>query len=72
MNTQGKSIKSVTENMRTTYPVEFIPNARIPCVGPHPKNVVLLARDAFGVLPPVNRLTVAQTVYHFINGNQWR
>lgn len=62
------SDKSVTENTRASYPIEFIPNARIPCVGPHPKNIVLLACDAFGVLPPVSRLTLAQTMYHFISG----
>ncbi|GJP37795.1 hypothetical protein CLOM_g22204 [Closterium sp. NIES-68] len=60
--------KSVTENTRASYPIEFIPNARIPCVGPHPKNVILLACDAFGVLPPVSRLSLPQTMYHFISG----
>eukprot|EP00897_Mesotaenium_endlicherianum_P006215 jgi/Mesen1/5621/ME000282S04780 len=60
--------KSVTENTRAAYPIEFIPNARIPCVGPHPKNVILLACDAFGVLPPVSKLTLPQTMYHFISG----
>ncbi|KAE8675642.1 Phosphoenolpyruvate carboxykinase [Hibiscus syriacus] len=45
--------KSVTENTRAAYQIEFIPNVKIPCVGPHPKNVILLACDAFGVLPPV-------------------
>ncbi|BFI41806.1 phosphoenolpyruvate carboxykinase (ATP) [Marchantia polymorpha subsp. ruderalis] len=60
--------KSVTENTRAAYPIEFIPNAKIPCVGPHPKNLILLACDAFGVLPPVSRLTLAQTMYHFISG----
>eukprot|EP01018_Ginkgo_biloba_P023997 Gb_40030 [translate_table: standard] len=62
------SDKSITENTRASYPIEFIPNAKIPCVGPHPKNVVLLACDAFGVLPPVSKLTLAQTMYHFISG----
>ncbi|KAG0490230.1 hypothetical protein HPP92_007093 [Vanilla planifolia] len=60
--------KSVTENTRAAYPIEYIPNARIPCVGPHPKNVILLACDAFGVLPPVSKLNLAQTMYHFISG----
>ncbi|KAI5068586.1 hypothetical protein GOP47_0016931 [Adiantum capillus-veneris] len=59
---------SVTENTRAAYPIEYIPNAKIPCVGPHPKNVILLACDAFGVLPPVSKLTLAQTMYHFISG----
>jgi len=62
------SDKSVTENTRAAYPIEFIPNAKIPCVGPHPKNVILLACDAFGVLPPVSKLNLAQTMYHFISG----
>ena len=58
----------VTENTRAAYPIEFIPNAKMPCVGPHPKNVILLACDAFGVLPPVSKLSLAQTMYHFISG----
>ncbi|KAI3845585.1 hypothetical protein MKX03_019734 [Papaver bracteatum] len=60
--------KSVTENTRAAYPIEYIPNAKIPCVGAHPKNVILLACDAFGVLPPVSKLNLAQTMYHFISG----
>jgi len=56
------------ENTRASYPIEYIPNAKIPCVGPHPKNVILLACDAFGVLPPVSKLNLAQTMYHFISG----
>ncbi|XP_048616878.1 phosphoenolpyruvate carboxykinase (ATP) 2-like isoform X1 [Brassica napus] len=60
--------KSVTENTRAAYPIEYIPNSKIPCVGPHPKNVILLACDAFGVLPPVSKLDLAQTMYHFISG----
>ncbi|KAL4179970.1 hypothetical protein AMTRI_Chr13g89860 [Amborella trichopoda] len=62
------SAKSVTENSRASYPIEYIPNAKIPCVGPHPKNVILLACDAFGFLPPVSKLSLAQTMYHFIIG----
>ncbi|XP_022142325.1 phosphoenolpyruvate carboxykinase (ATP) [Momordica charantia] len=62
------SEKSVTENTRAAYPIEYIPNAKIPCVGPHPKNVILLACDAFGVLPPVSKLSLPQTMYHFISG----
>uniref|UniRef100_A0A0R0IZ72 phosphoenolpyruvate carboxykinase (ATP) n=1 Tax=Glycine max TaxID=3847 RepID=A0A0R0IZ72_SOYBN len=60
--------KSVTENTRAAYPIEYIPNVKLPCVGPHPKNVILLACDAFGVLPPVSRLNLSQTMYHFISG----
>ncbi|XP_073278708.1 phosphoenolpyruvate carboxykinase (ATP) 1-like [Primulina huaijiensis] len=62
------SDKSVTENTRAAYPIEYIPNAKIPCVASHPKNVILLACDAFGVLPPVSKLSLAQTMYHFISG----
>jgi len=57
-----------TENTRASYPIEFIPNAKIPCVGGQPRNVILLTADAFGVLPPVARLTPAQAMYHFISG----
>jgi phosphoenolpyruvate carboxykinase (ATP) len=59
---------SVTQNTRGSYPVEFIDNAKIPCVGGHPKNVIFLTCDAFGVLPPVSKLTPAQAMYHFISG----
>jgi phosphoenolpyruvate carboxykinase (ATP) len=57
-----------TENTRGAYPIEYIPNARIPCVGGHPRNVIFLTCDAFGVLPPVARLTSGQAMYHFISG----
>lgn len=59
---------SITENTRAAYPIEFIPNAKIPCVGGHPKNIIFLTADAFGVLPPVAKLTPAQAMYHFISG----
>lgn len=59
---------SITENTRASYPIEFIPNAKIPCVGGHPNNIILLTCDAFGVLPPVSKLTPEQAMYHFING----
>ncbi len=59
---------SITENTRCSYPIEFIDNAKIPCVGSHPKNIILLTCDAFGVLPPVARLTPEQAMYHFISG----
>lgn len=58
----------LTENTRCSYPIEFIPNAKLPCVGGHPRNIILLTCDAFGVLPPVSRLTPEQTMYHFISG----
>lgn len=57
-----------TENTRCAYPIEYIPNAKVPCMGGHPKNIILLTCDAFGVLPPVSKLTEAQTMYHFISG----
>jgi phosphoenolpyruvate carboxykinase (ATP) len=57
-----------TENTRVTYPVEFIPGARIPSIGKHPRNVIFLTADAFGVLPPVSKLTREQAIYFFING----
>ena len=59
---------SVTENTRCSYPIEYIPNARLPCVGGIPKNVIFLTCDAFSVLPPVSKLTPAQAMYHFISG----
>ncbi len=59
---------SITENTRTSYPIEFIPNAKTPCVGGHPRNIILLTCDAFGVLPPVSKLTPEQAMYHFISG----
>lgn len=59
---------SVTENTRAAYPIHYIPNAKLPCIGPHPNNIILLACDAFGVLPPVSKLTMPQTMYHFISG----
>ncbi|KAJ4780214.1 Phosphoenolpyruvate carboxykinase (ATP) [Rhynchospora pubera] len=62
------SDRSVTENTRAAYPIEYIPNAKIPCVATHPKNIILLACDAFGVLPPMSKLNLAQTMYHFISG----
>jgi phosphoenolpyruvate carboxykinase (ATP) len=59
---------SITENTRCAYPIDYIPNAKIPCVAGHPKNIVMLTCDAFGVLPPVSKLTTAQAMYHFISG----
>jgi phosphoenolpyruvate carboxykinase (ATP) len=59
---------SLTENTRAAYPVDFIDNAVIPGIGGHPKNVVFLTADAFGVLPPISRLTPEQAMYHFLSG----
>ncbi len=58
----------ITENTRGAYPIEFIRNAKIPCVAGHPTDVIFLTCDAFGVLPPVSKLTPAQAMYHFISG----
>ncbi|MGH9483139.1 MAG: phosphoenolpyruvate carboxykinase (ATP), partial [Terriglobales bacterium] len=60
--------ESVTENTRAAYPIDFIGNAILSSRGPHPKNVVLLTADAFGVLPPIARLSVPQAIYHFLSG----
>jgi phosphoenolpyruvate carboxykinase (ATP) len=57
-----------TENTRSAYPVNFIDNAVIPGVGSHPRNVMFLTADAFGVLPPISRLTPEQAMYHFLSG----
>ncbi|MBT8494012.1 MAG: phosphoenolpyruvate carboxykinase (ATP) [Deltaproteobacteria bacterium] len=59
---------SITQNTRGSYPIEYIDTAKIPCVGGHPKNVIFLTCDAFGVLPPVAKLTPEQAMYHFISG----
>jgi phosphoenolpyruvate carboxykinase (ATP) len=59
---------SITDNTRGSYPIEYIPNAKIPCVGTHPENIIFLTCDAFGVLPPVSKLTAEQAMYHFISG----
>ncbi|MEI8134893.1 MAG: phosphoenolpyruvate carboxykinase (ATP) [bacterium] len=59
---------SKTENTRAAYPIHNIPNAVEPSVGGHPKNIVFLTADAFGVLPPISRLTKEQALYHFISG----
>lgn len=59
---------SITENTRGSYPIEFIDNAKLPCVSGHPSNVIFLTCDAFGVLPPVSKLSSAQAMYHFISG----
>lgn len=59
---------SITENTRTTYPVEFIPNVVLSGKAGHPKNIFLLTADAFGILPPVAKLTPEGAMYHFLSG----
>jgi phosphoenolpyruvate carboxykinase (ATP) len=59
---------SVTENTRAAYPIDFIDNAVHPSIGSAPKNIFFLTCDAFGVLPPISKLTVEQAMYHFISG----
>ena len=58
---------TITQNTRAAYPIEFIPNAKIPCIGGHPHNIIFLTYDAFGVMPPVSMLNPAQAMYHFIS-----
>jgi phosphoenolpyruvate carboxykinase (ATP) len=59
---------SLTENTRVAYPVEHIPDCVIPGIGGHPKTVIFLTADAFGVLPPIAKLTHHQAIYHFMSG----
>jgi phosphoenolpyruvate carboxykinase (ATP) len=59
---------SLAENSRGAYPIDFIPNASHDNMGPVPKNVIMLTADAFGVLPPIARLTPEQAMYHFLSG----
>ncbi len=58
----------LTENTRSCYPIEFIPNCDLSGRGGQPKNVVMLTADAFGVLPPISKLSDAQAMYHFMSG----
>ena len=60
--------KSLTENTRACYPVDFIPNCERSGRGGQPRNVVMLTADAFGVLPPISKLSSAQAMYHFLSG----
>ena len=59
---------SLTANMRCAYPLHYISNASENSLGGHPKNVIMLTCDSFGVLPPIARLTPAQAMYHFLSG----
>ncbi len=59
---------SITQNTRGAYPIEFIRNAKIPCVAGHPTDIIFLTCDAFGIFPPVSRLSPEHAMYHFISG----
>ncbi|HCB76251.1 MAG TPA: phosphoenolpyruvate carboxykinase (ATP) [Sphingomonas bacterium] len=59
---------TLAENSRGAYPIDFIPNASADNLGPVPKNIVMLTADAFGVLPPIAKLTPEQAMYHFLSG----
>ncbi|MDO9411625.1 MAG: phosphoenolpyruvate carboxykinase [Pseudolabrys sp.] len=59
---------SKTENTRSAYPLDFIPNASETGMAGHPKNIIFLTADAFGVMPPVAKLTPTQAMYHFLSG----
>lgn len=59
---------SLAENSRGSYPIDFIPNASAENMGPVPKNIIMLTADAYGVLPPIAKLTPDQAMYHFLSG----
>jgi len=58
----------ITENTRAAYPIDFIANAKLPCLARHPKNIIMLCCDAYGVLPPVSKLTIGQAMFMFVSG----
>ena len=60
--------KEITENTRASYPLHFIPNFVPEGRAGHPRNIIFLTADAFGVLPPISRLTPEQPMYHFLSG----
>ena len=59
---------SITQNTRVSYPIDYIDNIQKPSIGKNPKNIFFLTADAFGVLPPISKLTPSQAAYHFISG----
>ncbi|MFK5891508.1 MAG: phosphoenolpyruvate carboxykinase (ATP) [Flavobacteriaceae bacterium] len=59
---------TITQNTRVSYPINYIDNIQVPSVGENPKNIFFLTADAFGVLPPISKLTPGQAAYHFISG----
>jgi phosphoenolpyruvate carboxykinase (ATP) len=62
------SCKAITENTRVSYPLSFISNALEPSIGKTPKNIFFLTADAYGILPPISKLTAGQAMYQFISG----
>ncbi|MGB0949804.1 MAG: phosphoenolpyruvate carboxykinase (ATP), partial [Marinirhabdus sp.] len=71
LDTRGKvdfNDVSITPNTRVSYPIYHIDNVQVPSVGHDPKNIFFLTADAFGVLPPISKLTPGQAAYHFISG----
>lgn len=60
--------QSITENTRSSYPLSFIPNSAAGSRGGHPTDIIMLTADAFGVLPPISRLSSEQAMYHFLSG----
>ncbi|MBD3891489.1 phosphoenolpyruvate carboxykinase (ATP) [Olleya marilimosa] len=71
MNDEGEvdfEDTSITQNTRVSYPIHHIENIRVPSTGENPKNIFFLTADAFGVLPPISKLTPAQAAFHFISG----
>ena len=59
---------SITQNTRVSYPINHIENIKTPSIASNPKNIFFLTADAFGVLPPISKLTTSQAAYHFISG----
>ena len=67
-NTVNYEDTTITQNTRVSYPLEHIENIATPSLGKNPKNIFFLTADAFGVLPPLSKLTRGQAMYHFISG----
>ncbi len=67
-NTANFDSEALTENTRAAYPVHAIPNSIYPGTGAHPSTIIFLTADAFGVLPPISRLTPEQAMYYFLSG----
>ena len=59
---------SITQNTRASYPIHYIDNVQMPCLAGHPNHIIFLTCDAFGILPPISKLTPEQASYHFISG----